>query len=124
MSGIAPPDWWMPDHEAAAREGFLANPVAVAYAKAQAEDAVPLQAGGEVEVGGTQVAIWWSDRPNVVRVLEADGSWRPVDLAAGAGAAKLVTEWCTIPGTRLEIREVEGPPRLRWHVRPIGVDPT
>lgn len=117
-------DWWTPEYEAAAREGFLANPVAVAYAKAQAENAVPLQAGGEVEVAGQRVAMWWSDRPSVVRVLEADGSWRAVDLAVGQGAAKLVTEWCTIPGTRLEIREVERLPHLRWHVRPIGVDPT
>jgi len=116
-------DWWTPEHEAAALEGFLSNPVAVAYAKAEAEGAVPLQAGGEVEVAGTRVAIWWSDRPCVFRVRNEAGEWLPVDLSQGPDAAKLTTEWATVPGTGLEIREVEGPPRLRWHVRPIGVDP-
>lgn len=34
----AQPDWWAPEHEAAAREGFLGNPAAVAYAQAYERD--------------------------------------------------------------------------------------
>jgi hypothetical protein len=120
MTGGGQPDWMTPEHEAAGLEGFLSNPVAVAYAKAQAEGAVPLQAGSEVEVAGKGVAIWWADQPSVVRVRDAGGVWQPVDLGQGPDAAKPVTEWHTIPGTGLELREVAGPPRLRWHVRPIG----
>lgn len=121
-----PDNWMTPEHEAAALDGFLSNPVAVAYAKAQTEGAYPLQAGSEVKVNGQRVAIWWADRPGVVRVVDAEGLWQPVDLGAAPGAHKSVTEWHAIPGTGLEIREAgEGSSRmLRWHVRPIGVDPT
>lgn len=116
--------WWTPEHESAALDGFLSNPYAIAYAKAQAEGAFPLQPGTEIEVAGVQVAIWWADRLSVVRVKDAESVWQPIDLGRGADAGKLVTEWAAIPGTGLEIREVAGPPRLRWHVRPIGVDLT
>lgn len=117
-------DEMTPAQEGAAREGFLSNPYAVAYAKAQAEGAFPLQAGGEVEVAGTHVAIWWADRPSIVRVKDTDGVWQAVDLSQGPDAHKLTIEWHAVPGTNVEIREVEYGPRCRWHVRQIGVDPT
>jgi hypothetical protein len=116
-------DEMTPGQETAALEGFLSNPYAVAYAKAHAEGAFPLQPGAEVEAAGAHVAIWWSDRPGVVRVRDADGVWQPVDLGVAPDAHKLVTEWHTIPGTGLEIREVDSPPRQRWHVRPIDINP-
>ncbi|HEU5109842.1 MAG TPA: hypothetical protein VFT95_14970, partial [Micromonosporaceae bacterium] len=110
-------DWQTPEHEAAACDGFLANPVAVAYARAQAEGAVPLQAGEEVEVEGVRVACQWSDRIGVFRILDPGGAWREVDLAKGPDAHKKTIEWHAIPGTQLELREVEDVPRWRWHVR-------
>ncbi|MCW6003880.1 hypothetical protein K1W54_04690 [Micromonospora sp. CPCC 205371] len=117
-------DEMTPEEEAAAREGFLGNPVAVAYAKAHAEGAVPLQPGGEVEVNGTRLACWWADRLGTFRVQDAAGEWQPVDLGAAPDAHRPTIEWHPIPGTGLEIREVEDVPRFRWHVRPIGVDPS
>lgn len=90
---------------------------------AEPGNAVLLQPGGDVEVGGTQVAIWWSDRPGVVRVKDSEGAWRAVDLGQSPDAHKSVTEWARIPGTGLEIREAAGPPQMWWGMRPIGVDP-
>lgn len=71
-----------------------------------------------------RVSCWWSDRPSVLRIQNADGEWEPVDLGAGPDSHKMVTEWATIPGTDLEIREASGPPRMCWHLRPIVIDPT
>lgn len=123
MTEVGQPNWWTPEHEAAALEGFLSNPIAVAHAEAQAAGAVALQPGAEVVVAGVHLACWWSDRPSVVRVRDASGEWQVVDLGTSPDAHKLTTEWAAIPGTGLEIREVAGPPQFRWHVRPIGVDP-
>lgn len=115
-------DEMTPEEEAAAREGFLGNPIAVAYAKAHAEGAVILHPGEEIEVGGVHVACRWADRPGVFRVRDAEGVWQPVDLGQGMGG--IGSEWIAIPETGLEIREVSPAPHFRFHVRPIGVDST
>ena len=122
-------DWWTPEHEAAALDGFLSNPVAVVYAQAQPYGlGALLPPGGILHIPGQPaVACQLTDRRDTIRV-ERDGNWDEIHLSGHV--ATPITEWVPIHDTALEIRATAGTPSMpgfAWRVRirgeGIGINP-